>query len=133
MSVFCEKIIFEAGGPSRSIKSNSKIRSNNSNSNNDNNNNNNDYSFYISSFHHHGKEITRKPYKFGKEIFQNLINQVDSNKIIAKSYIFIKKGDGSSSETIPNFIHGDSINIRMTFWIGRKIYTDLMLRGINQT
>ncbi|CAM6032277.1 unnamed protein product (chloroplast) [Sphagnum compactum] len=91
MSAFCEKIIFEAGGPSRSIKSNSKIRSNNSNSNNDNNNNNNDYSFYISSFHHHGKGITRKPYKFGKKIFQNLINRGESNKIIAKSYIFIKK------------------------------------------
>nr|AND49411.1 hypothetical protein RF2 [Sphagnum portoricense] len=90
MSAFCEKIIFEAGGPSRPIKSNSKIRSN-SNSNNDNNNNNNNYSFYISSFHHHGKEITRKPYKFGKKIFQNLINRGESNKIIAKSYIFIKK------------------------------------------
>jgi hypothetical protein len=134
MSAFCEKIIFEAGGPSRPIKLNSKIRSNNSNSNNDNNNNNNNYSFYISSFHHHGKEITRKPYKFGKKIFKNLINRGESNKIIAKSYIFIKKKrDGSSSETIPNFIHGDSINIRMTFWIGRKIYTDLMLRGISQT
>nr|AND48497.1 hypothetical protein RF2 [Flatbergium sericeum] len=91
MSAFCEKMIFEAEGPSGAIKSNSKIGFNSSNSNSGNNNNNNDYSFYIFSFHHHGREITRKPYSLRKKLFRNLINRGESNKIIAKFYIFIKK------------------------------------------
>jgi hypothetical protein len=45
-----------------------------------------DYSFYISLFHHHEKEITQKSYKFGKKKFQNLINRGESNKIIAKYF-----------------------------------------------
>ena len=80
LSAFCEKLVFEIEDPFKPENSNSIIELNNTDK----------YFSYIPLFYE--KKITSEfPYYLKKEIFQNLKNWGESDQIIAKSYVFMKK------------------------------------------
>nr|YP_009732857.1 hypothetical chloroplast RF21 [Diphyscium foliosum]QHU77181.1 hypothetical chloroplast RF21 [Diphyscium foliosum] len=80
-SAFCEKLIFEVDGPLKPKNLNSIIKLNN----------HNNKSFFSIPISYKKKINPKLSYLLKKKVFQNFKIWGESDKIIAKSYVFIKK------------------------------------------
>lgn len=111
-SAFCEKLIFEIEGPFKIKKLDSIIELSN----------NKKFFSFIIPLSYKKKVTFESSQLLKKNIFNIFKNWNESDEIIAKSYVFIKKKDGFFSIITLNFIYGNYIKI--LFLILKKIYNN---------